>query len=202
MNITEQKKTDQFWKDEAGINIPFNRINDTERFKEKHAFKIATKALAIQQSIAEFKEYVKSTSQEVLRKSVKAANGEDKERKGNFTWYNVDRSINERIEFDDVLIKLCKEKLDEFLKKNLTASDEFVKELVDSAFTNTKGSLDAKKVLSLLKHRQKIKNKLFQEALDLLEQSIRRPDSKTYYRVSAKDEEGKYKSIDLNFSSI
>jgi hypothetical protein len=88
------------------------------------------------------------------------------------------------------------------MSKNLTASDEFVKELVDTAFSNSKGALDAKKVLSLLKHRTKIKNVLFQEALNLIEESIRRPDSKTYYRVWTKDEDGKYKNIDLNFSSI
>jgi hypothetical protein len=59
MNITEQKKTDAFWKDESGVSIPFSRITATERFKEKNAFKVMQQALAIQQSIIDFKHTLK-----------------------------------------------------------------------------------------------------------------------------------------------
>ena len=75
-------------------------------------------------------------------------------------------------------------------------------QLITDAFNKTKGQLDANKVLSLLRYRSKFKATKFQEALDLLEKSIRRPDSKTYFRVSYRKENGEYQVIDLNFSSI
>ncbi len=132
----------------------------------------------------------------------------NKQAKGNFTWFNFDRSIkievsiNDRIEFDDLTMKACKEKFDEFLGLNLDEKQAFVKELINEAFSTSRGKLDAKKVMSLMKYRTKIKDTLFQDALDLLEQSIRRPDSRTYFRVWKKADDGQYKNIDLNFSSI
>jgi tRNA nucleotidyltransferase/poly(A) polymerase len=128
--------------------------------------------------------------------------------KGNFTWFNFDRSVKvevsiaDRIDFDDLTITACKDKLDEFLDQNLDSKQEFVKQLVTDAFSTSRGKLDAKKVMSLLKYRTKIKSDLFQEALNLLESAIRRPDSRTYFRIWERDKSGEYKLIDLNFSSI
>ena len=79
---------------------------------------------------------------------------------------------------------------------------EFVKDLVTDAFSTSKGKLDAKKVMSLLKYRNKIKDYQFQEALNLIETSIRKPDSKTYFRVWERREDGSYGIVDLNFSSL
>jgi hypothetical protein len=128
--------------------------------------------------------------------------------KGNYTWFNFDRSVkievsvNERIEFDDLTIKACKEKLDEFLSENVTSKHEMIKQIVTDAFSTTRGKLDAKKVMSLLRYKDKVKDALFLESMELLEKSIRRPDSKTYYRISERMEDGGYRVIDLNFSSI
>lgn len=128
--------------------------------------------------------------------------------KGNFTFYNFDRSlkvevnVNETIQFDEALIAAARECLDSFITKNVQGTDEVVRTLINSAFHNTKGGLDSKKVLSLLKYRQKIKAGEFQKALNLIEESISRPSSKKYFRVWAKDADGKYQNVDLNFSSI
>ena len=128
--------------------------------------------------------------------------------KGGFTWKNFDGSIkiessvSESIKFDDLGIIACKEKLELFLNNNLESKDAFIKQMVLDAFETSRGKLDAKKVLSLLTYRSKIKAPLFQEALNLLEKAIRRPDSKMYFRVFVKDEAGEYKNIDLNISSI
>jgi hypothetical protein len=130
------------------------------------------------------------------------------EQKGNFTWYNFDRtikievSINDRIEFDDLQITACKQKLDEFLNEQLDSKTEFVREMVTDAFSTSRGKLDAKKVLSLMKYKSKIKHQLFQEALTLLTDSIRRPDSRTYFRIWEQQPDGRYELLDLNFSSI
>lgn len=206
--MKEQKKTDSVWIDETGMQIPFNRTRASERLRERSANVLLKKAQSINELLHEYKELVKKASEDVYNAVLKENDIAKKDSKGNFSWYNFDRSIkvevsiNERIDFDETLISLCKSKLDEFIDDNLQGVDLFVKELVNDAFQNTKGKLDSKKVMSLLKHRSKIKDHRYQEAMALLEKSIRRPDSKTYFRIAVKDAEGKYQYIDLNFSSI
>jgi hypothetical protein len=38
--------------------------------------------------------------------------------------------------------------------------------------------------------------------MELLDQAVRRPESKRYFRIFEMDEDGKYHNVDLNFSSI
>lgn len=204
--IEKQKSTDQYWKDEKGIQCLYSRTTKSERLMEAQSYKLAKEALKLNQELSAFKNYVREVCQEVY--DTYMAEKEATPTKGNFTWYNFDRSIkievsiNERIEFDDLGITACKSKLHDFLKENVESKDAFIKDMVMDAFETSRGKLDAKKVMSLLRYRSKIKNPLFQEALNLLEESIRRPESKTYFRVSTRTAEGKYEVIDLNFSSI
>ena len=197
----------KFWTDEKGIQIPYNRVTKQERFKERKAKSTLKKALAINNTLAKFKQDLRLTCQEVFDQYQDSI-GAKKNKKGNFVWYNFDRSIridcnvNERIEFDDLGINACKSKLDEFLSQEISAQSSIVKQLVLDAFSSQKGRLDTRKVMSLLAYKSKIDHPLFQEAMELLQDSIRRPSSRTYFRVWIKDENGKYQNIDLNFSSI
>ena len=74
--------------------------------------------------------------------------------------------------------------------------------MVIEAFETSKGAIDTKKVLSLTKHKDRVNNKLFSEAVLLINQAIRRPKSKTYRRVWIKDGSGKYQNVELNLSSL
>ena len=130
------------------------------------------------------------------------------DRKGNFTWFNFDRSIkievsiSERIDFDDLAIKAAKEKLDAFLSESLDSKMEFVKDMVIDAFSTSRGKIDAKKVFQLMKYRSKISHPLFQEAINILSDGIRKPNSKTYFRIWERAENGSYQLIELNFSAL
>ena len=205
--IEKQKSTDQYWTDEKGVKSPYSRTTKAERLMENQSFKLAKEALKLNKELSVFKNYVRDVCQNVYD-TFMAEKNNDTPTKGNFTWYNFDRSIkievsiNERIEFDDLTITACKDKLNEFLNENVESKDIVIKEMVLDAFETSRGKLDAKKVMSLLRYRNKIKAPVFQEALNLLEESIRRPESKTYFRVSTRTAEGKYEVIDLNFSSI
>ncbi|MES1223351.1 MAG: DUF3164 family protein, partial [Bacteroidota bacterium] len=179
--------------------------------KELHSGKILKEALKINGYLNSLNAMINAANVDI-NKTIdlenKASGKTLKPTKGNFTWYNFDKSvkvevsINETIKFDESKIASAREKLDAFITKNVQGTDDIVRQLINSAFANTKGGLDSKKVMSLLKYRSKIKDKGFQAALDLIEDSITRPSSKRYFRVWAKDESNQYKNIDLNFSSI
>ncbi|MCT4580812.1 MAG: DUF3164 family protein [Flavobacteriales bacterium] len=202
-----QKTSDKLWSDESGMQIPSSRTTKLERLMERKSGKLLKDALKVNAQLTTFKDQVQEVCREVYDLFMEEHNNK-KDRKGNFTWYNFDRSIkiqsrvNERIEFDDLNIIACKDKLDEFLDANVESKDDFIKQLVLDAFETSRGKLDAKKVMSLLRYKSKIKAPLFQEAMELLENSIRRPDSKTYFQIWAKDKSGEYQNVDLNFSSI
>lgn len=195
------------WTDESGMNIPYNRTTKVERMMERQAHRLLNEAKRINRIEASYKTLVKEVSEEIYKEFMLEKNT-DKQQKGNFTWFNFDRSIkievsvNERIVFDDLTITAAREKLDKFIEENINGKVDFAKELVNDAFKTSKGQLDAKKVLGLTRYRSKISDATFQEALDLIEEAVRRPDSKVYYRIWEKDADGKYQAVELNFSMI
>jgi hypothetical protein len=207
---TTQKSNQPMWKDEKGTEIPYNRTTKSERLLERTTAKLAKEALRLNADLAAFKNYVQEVCDEAYEvfMAEKENTKADKAPKGNFTFYNFNRTIkvevavHERIDFDDLTIKACKDKLDTFLSDNIESKDTFIKQMVLDAFETSRGNLDPKKVMSLLRYRSKISSPIFQEAMTLLEDSIRRPESKTYFRVWVKNHEGAFKNIDLNFSSI
>ncbi len=205
--MAHQKSSSEFWFDEAGTRIPYNRTTTIERRMEQKAGKLLREAKKLNKAMAEYKELIRQESIELFQ-AFMAERDITKERKGNFVWHNFDRSVkievsvNERITFDDMTITAAREKLDMFIERNVNGKVDFVKEMVNDAFKTSRGQLDSKKVMSLMKYRTKIKDDLFHSALDLIEEAMRRPESKTYYRISERDGEGQYNAIELNFSNI
>ncbi len=204
----QQKSTSEFWIDESGNRIPYNRTSATERLMERRSAQLLKEASALSEKLAKLKDNFRTFSDEVYQVFLKERSLEaPAERKGNYTWYNFDRSIkvevsvSERITFDEMSITAAREKLSQFLDENIEGKLEFVKDLVNEAFQTSKGQLDTKKVMGLLKYRSKIKHQAYQDAMALIETSIRRPESKSYYRIWEKDRNGEYKLVDLNFSS-
>jgi hypothetical protein len=99
-------------------------------------------------------------------------------------------------------IQSARQLLEEFLQENVQTQDDVIKQLILDAFSTRNGRLDTKKVLNLIRYRSKIKNDKFLRAIDLLEESIRKPSSKTYFRLYVKDEQGKWNAVELNFSAL
>lgn len=207
--INQQKPDQKTWQDEKGMEIPYSRVTKTERFKETAACKLAKQALSLNSDLAAFKKTCAETCEAAYQKDL--ANGKAPV-KGGYTLYNFDRSVkiersmNEQIQFDENLIGAAKEKFDSFLQEGTNGIDDIIRQLIMEAFSSTrKGKLDSKKVMNLLSYKERISEKkypTFHEALSLIQQSIRRPDSKTYYRIWIRTEGGEYSNVDLNFSSI
>lgn len=209
MKIRIQNASEKFWYDESGDRIPYKRITAMEKACEKALAKIAKDGIALSEKMAKFKEHIRDTAQALYEQFLEENGGQSRGKgKGNVMLYNFDRSIklevsiDERITFDDNLIELAKDRLYSFIDKNAGGIDDFIKDLIMSAFETSRGKLDAKKVLSLKKHAERISDPLFHEAMKFIDRSIRRPQSKAYYRIWVKGPDGEYQNVDLNFSSI
>lgn len=207
MELT-QKPKDKVWHDETGQPIPYSRTTPLERLNERITAKIHKEAVTLNKRLSAFKKETARLCDEAYRAYMKEHKIQVGEQKGNYTLHNFNRSIkievsvSDRISFDDMGIAAAKLKFDEFLSKNVEAKNAFVKEMVLHAFETSRGRLDTKRIMNLLRYRSKVKDPLFREAVDLLEGAIRRPDSRVYFRVWERLPEGGYKAIDLNFSSI
>lgn len=205
--IKQQTPKNKVWRDEQGLEIPYARTTEIERIKERSAFQLAENAIKINKQLAEFRETASSMCGYVYE-CVMTAKERKQATKGNFVWYNFDGSIKievaiqERIDFDDMLIEKCKLKLMEMVKENISKDNAWIEQMITGAFQTSKGRLDTKKIMSLKKYATRITDKRYTEAMKYLDESIRRPDSKTYFRFYVKDEAGEFQNIDLNFSSI
>lgn len=209
MNL-KQNSTEKNWIDESGQKIPYNRTTIAERMKERNAFKLLNEAEKINKNLASFKEMMTKIVEEVIE-AARKENVVKLEGKGNYTWYNFNRSIkievnvNETIKFDEITIESAKEKLMDLIRTNISG-DDFIISIVEDAFQTSRGKLDPKKILGLRKHTERIKSeqlkKEWNEVMKLIDKSISRPSSKSYFKVWKIDEEGKYEPVELNFSSI
>ncbi len=206
--VITQKASDAEWIDESGTHIPYNRITKTERLHERSSARILKEAQKANKNLVSFKELVRDLSEEAFDAFMEEKTS-NRVTKGNFTWFNFNRSIkievsvNEPIIFDDLTITAAKDKFDQFLDKNVESKNAFVKEMITDAFeTQRSGKMDVKQVMGLARYEAKIKDPLFSEAVKLINEAVRRPKSKTYFRVWMLDDAGSYQNVELNLSSI
>lgn len=209
-NIFKQTSKSEFWTDESGVQIPYNRTTKLERLKENKIYLLYQKSVKANEALMKLKEEIEVIVSEIIE-TARQTNDVKLNGKGNFTFFNFDRSlkvevsVNELIRFDDITLASAKEVLIGLVRDNIQG-DDFILALVEDAFQTSRGRLDTRKILGLKKHTQRIKTKEiraeWEKAMTLIDQSISRPDSKTYYRVWAKDDAGAYQNIELNFSAL
>lgn len=199
------------WTDENGITIPAGRVTASEKLREKVCDRLIKKAIALNEKLNAFKDEFIEDSDNVYDVVMKENDVNSSDRKGNFTFYNFDRSIkveidiNERIEFDEAMIAVAKEHFDTFLGTASGGVDDMIREMILDAFSTSKGKLDTKKVMNLTRYRSRVdanKYPNFHKAIDAIEKGIRKPNSKRYHRISVRNKEGEYEAVNLNFSSI
>lgn len=208
MHYNTQTKKQLTWADEKGGHVPVKNLKKSELAVEKVTGIIAKDAVKLNALLRSFKSKVKELVQEAIAAIMADYSGEKTVFKGNYTVYNFDRSIKVMVKvarpvrFDEMIIALAKNKINEFLKEGISAKNEFTKEMAMSAFETRNGQLDVNKVLSLRRWRDRVNDPVFLEALDLIDNAIRYPETSTYYQVWLRDSEGRYETVKLDFSRI
>lgn len=199
------KKTNKTWYDHRGNEVPREYVPEFDRKNEVVVGKIHRNAERLSEKLIKFKEEAFKDADRLYAQMLKEANIAPSERKGNYTLTSFDKSVkievnvSDRIDFDDN-ITLAQEKLNEFIKLKTSGADKELAALVNHAFTTRKGRLDKARIFGLM--QLNIKNKLWDEAMELIRKSITTNSSVRYMDISVKDKEGKYQPVKLNFASV
>lgn len=78
--------------------------------------------------------------------------------------------------------------------------NEELTQLINHAFTTSRGGLDTKRVMGLFK--LSIQHPKWQQAMELIKQSIQSDYSKRYVRIWKRNNNGQYESVKLDFASL
>lgn len=211
-NVKIHTKKNATWVNAAGDVVPFKFVPKSDIYKEAIAGVVYKAAIKAEAALIEFHMMLRDAFIEVdamLKEEYEIKAGKKKaSTKGNLSWFNFDRSlkveanINDIVKWDNALMTEALTLLNTYISTNMTEANELISELVKSAFANTKGMIDTGKVFQILRYEDKIRNKQFQKACELIKQAQSIDKTKLYMRVWEKDETGAYRNINLNFSNI
>lgn len=203
---------DKIWQDAKGLPVPYSRVLPPERKKEKYAKQLHDMAKKIETDLGSLWEHANAICAELYKEAMDALAAEGKaQTKGNFRWYNFDKSVRievdmqDRLEYDSLKLAAAKAKFDEYITKHTAGADDLITTLVADAFTNTKGRVDNKKIQTLISYKNRFtgaKYALWHQGCDLLIEAAEVVSSKRYTTFSLRQPDGSYKAINLNFSSI
>jgi uncharacterized protein DUF3164 len=194
----------KIWEDSNGNTVPARYVPKLDKERDRAANGIYKKAVEINKRIKHYKDASFKLCDELYNKMLLESKVKS-DGKGNYTITSfgkdikVEVAIQKRVEFDDH-ITLAHAKIKEFLQSKTGDVDNDIHQLINHAFQVDKGRMDAKRVLGLF--QLKITHKLWLEAMDLIKKSISTNVSNRYMRIWKKDDNGEYKAVDLNFSSI
>lgn len=192
-----------YWKDGSGDEVCIKYISSEDKKRDAMVEKIVKKAEKLQEQIVKAKNEM---AEEIGNYLDLVADKYSEEWKGNAELKNFNATemvtvkINECIYFDEKL-QIAKTKIDNCLTRWSEGSNQNLALIVQKAFkTDKKGQLNKKMILGLRQYQ--IKDKEWQEAMNLISDSVRVENTKTYYIIRKKNEAGEFETIKLNFSDL
>mgnify|MGYP001627236097 CR=1 FL=1 len=129
--------------------------------------------------------------------------------KGNFSIKSADgkymiKYSRQAIGSFDERANLAEQKLREFLAETVKKREKAIYELVMGLLERNKlsGDFDSNNIQKLYKLEDKFDHPLWKESIKLFKESFNETGTNYYARFFAQDSTGKFKNIDLNFSSL
>lgn len=201
----ETGKLKKEWRDHKGNMIPTNYISPYDKRKEVVLRKLLKKADAINVRLVDFKSELQANLEALYAQMLKEYNSEPSEFNESKTFYNFDRSIKIEVSIDDVItfgdrINVAQQKLKEFMAAKSEGVDGDLMLIVNQAFTTTKGRLDKARIFNLFKLN--IKHPKWEEAMQLIKDSIETNSTRRYFNVYRRDDNGDYKRVSLNITAL
>lgn len=191
-----------YWKKADGTLVPEKAVKAIDRERTRLVEEVAARALKLQAAIVEYKAAVMADIDAFVASAAEVHNVKLGRVKGNMTLPTFDGSkrvlvqVQDTIDFDERL-QLAKAKIDEVIHRWSKGSRAEIKVLVQSAFeVDSKGAINARKVLELRKHA--FDDAEWQEAMTLIADSVTRTFAKRYMRVQVRQPSGAYETVALD----
>jgi len=194
------------WRTYKGDAVPEEAVSPFDKKKEKVVQAMAKKALQLNAELIAFKDELYKKSDELYQERLKSRGQKvDKEWKGNYSHVSYDKDIKIEMNVQDSIafsddINIAKKLLNEYVAEKTSTTDNDIKQIVEGAFTTSKGSLDKSRILNLFSYA--IEHPKWVQAMEMIKSSIETNDSKRYCKVSKRNKDNEYDAINLNFSSL
>lgn len=193
----------KYWIDGVGDEVPVQYIRSEDKKRDRFVESIMKLVVALNEKLASGKETITEKTGDYLE-DVAQRYGENW--KGNAKIANfrgdkiVEISISELIDFDEKL-QVARKKIDSCARNWTKDSNKPTQTIIAKIFkTDKQGKLNKQLVLSLLSWD--IKEVEWQEAMQIIKDSIKVVATKKYYNFYIRDEDGKQEAIVLNFSAL
>lgn len=191
------------WVDGSGAEVPEKYIDPVLQERDKFVSRQVAKARQMRMLLTNFKRAVEAELADFLAETAARA-GE--EWAGGTTLYNfsMDEAVTIKVHkywaFDERL-QLAKQKIDKVIEQRSEGADELIVALVNRAFkVNSRGQVDSRELIGL--RQMKVDDPLWQEAMEMIADSMLLQDTKTYFYFQQAGEDGKMERIVLDFASL
>jgi hypothetical protein len=194
------------WIDSTGVGVPAKYIKPLEKKRDAMVEKLHKKALALQAKMTAFRAEFDAEVEHYLNQ-VATEVGATENPGGNyqFTGFSGDKRVSVKrssfIDFDEKL-KFAKEIIDRCLERWSAGGNANLQAVVFDAFkVDKRGLIDRQRIIGL--RRLNIKDAEWQEAMDLIGESIVVTGVKDYIKVEERcPENGEWRSIRLDIAAV
>lgn len=191
------------WIDGEGIETPEKYIASDIKDRDAFVGRLLNKARQMNMLLVNFKRQMEADLETFLSES---AQRHGEEWIGGTTLYNfsMDEAITIKIAkrwtFDENL-QIAKQKIDQVISSRSDGSDTLIVALVNRAFrVDSKGEVDAKQMIGLRQIKEE--DARWKEAMELIADSQKVQSTKTYFYFQEAGEDGKMRSIVLDFAAL
>jgi hypothetical protein len=196
-----------YWPDAKGALIPESMIKPIDRERDCLVKNLVTKAVELNQAMANFKAAAFGDIQAFIELSLEQYDTSMGGKKGNITLYSFDgrlkvqRAIQEHISFDERL-QAAKALIDECLKDWTAQAAPELKAIVNGAFDADKqGNISTGRVLGL--RRLDIKDERWVKAMTAISEAVQVVGSKSYIRIYERiGNTDQYRPIPLDIAAV
>ncbi len=195
------------WIDASGQPVPPKYIDPVAKKRDALVEKLFRQALQAQERLRKFKELVNADIEKYLDWLAKHEGEESLNPGGNYklTTFSGDKrvqvKINKVIDFDERL-QLAKQKIDRCIERWSEGANDNLKVIIFDAFkVDSRGRLDARRILSL--RNLQIKDAEWQAAMDLITEAVTIIGTRSYllflYRDNPRSE---WQTVRLDLAGV
>lgn len=199
------EKQGKVYMDHKGNAIPEKYVSPYDKRKEVVLRRLLRKAESLNEKLNSYKSELQTELDLLYKIMLQEYNIEPSDLNENKAFYSFDKAIKIEMSIDNVVsfsdkINVAQAKLKEFIETKSANTDGDLMLLVNQAFTTTKGRLDKARVMSLFKLN--IKHPKWEEAMELIKDSIETNSTRKYFNVYKRDSNGDYKRVSLNITAL